>query len=146
VRIVRQWLRADPAQRPSTDADRQRKLRSDALTAVPYGPLWCWSLQGEDAVFFSQETIVWEGTVPRVVDGRGACVARCEVQTVLRESDDSHTTPPVQCGEVAGLDHRGRLLCDWHMHEAWTCARCGTFLPSGEGGYCAQACAEKEDA
>jgi hypothetical protein len=115
------------------------------MTAVPYGPLWCWSLTGEDTVFFLQKTIVWEGAVPRVVDGAGHCVARCEEQSWLREADGSHTTPPIQCSQLAGVNRHGRFLCDWHMHEAWTCARCGAVLPSGEGDYCSSHCAEAED-
>jgi hypothetical protein len=34
------------------------------MTAIPHGPLWCWSLLGEDAVFFSQQPLVWEGAAP----------------------------------------------------------------------------------
>src|SRR5262249_52196103 len=125
------------------------------MTYVPYAPLWCWALQGEDVMFFSQPTesslcrparlepdgTLWLDT-PTVhrFPPPGPCVARCQHETrfVLEdavydlEDPEPSLTPPIQCGRVARVGPDGRWLCDTHYALAWTCAWCLGPLPPAE--------------
>jgi len=127
------------------------------MTYVPYAPLWCWALQGEDAMFFSQPTethlslpavvdpdgSLWLDTPTRYAFPRsGPCVARCQDESRFVLDDAAHDaacargdwttglTPPIQCGQVARLDPDGRFLCDYHYARNWLCVRCQAPLPS----------------
>ena len=87
---------------------------------VPYDPLWTWTLYaGEDGQLFSQPTMAWYGDRLLPVVNDGACVARCQCHTWITEADDSHTTHPIQCGQVAGLAPDGSYLCDFHRAQCW---------------------------
>jgi hypothetical protein len=48
---------------------------------------------------------------------------------------------PCQTLAVAGVDERGRHVCDGHWLFLWTCAGCGAWLPEGNSGYCSPQCA-----
>jgi hypothetical protein len=117
------------------------------MTYFPYGPLWCWVLQGEDPLFFSQPTLAWLPGEVRFLTDRVACVARCQEETQFVMDDQAYDldhqrglTPPVQCGRVASLDPRGRFFCDYHRLCHWECYHCRAALPHGEGGFCTPAC------
>ena len=131
------------------------------MTYVPHGPLWCWALQGADALFFSQptETFLYTDTPTRYTfPGRGPCVARCQHETrfvnteVVWDMDQDPQPPclpPVQCGRVARLDPTSRFLCDLHYRQEWICSWCDAPLPApaqqltGADGwsYCSPPCA-----
>jgi hypothetical protein len=107
---------------------------------VPYGPLWTWNVLGDDVQYFSQTTVIWDGSAMVPIRGNGSCVARCTSHVWTSEPEGRHKTHPIQCGQVAGIDAHGRYLCDWHWHCAWECRHCYASLPHGEGGYCSAAC------
>jgi hypothetical protein len=44
------------------------------MTLVPYGPLWCWNLSGENAVYFSQPTLEGDSMSLVPISGAGTCV------------------------------------------------------------------------
>ena len=133
------------------------------MTYIPEVPLWCWVLEGENLMFFSQPTHAYLCEPPHLApDGRflalgasetrwldalPACVARCQHQTQFFMDDtpvDSDTparlTPPIQCGVVAGVDALGRYLCHVHLGAYWTCHHCHAPLAAGMGGFCSPAC------
>ena len=120
------------------------------MTYIPHGPLWCWMVQGPDAVYFSQPTMAWLSGEVLWLTQRTACVARCQQYYQFRLDDapydlgdpSSGLTSPVQCGGVAGVDLQGRYFCDYHLSCHWTCAHCHAYLPHGEGGLCSEACRE----
>ena len=113
------------------------------MTYIPHGPLWCWMVQGPDAVFASQPTQTYLSGEYRVFTDRAGCVARCQhTDQFLLEKEPLRLTFPVQCGTVAGVDLHGRYLCDYHLHCHWECDSCDAFLPEGTGGYCSEACRE----
>jgi hypothetical protein len=111
------------------------------MTYIPQIPLWCWVLQGADALFFSQPThallceppqltadgrfLALGALETRWLDGLGACVARCQHTTQFVMDDgpgemDPLTealTPPIQCGVVAGVDALGRYFCHVHLDD-----------------------------
>jgi hypothetical protein len=115
-------------------------------------PLWCWALQGESAVFFSQPTHALECTpVPAGPDGAWepptletrrfpptVCVARCQDESrfvmdepAWRQGDLARgLTPPIQCGHIGRLDAEGRFLCDMHYAKTWLCTQCGAYVPA----------------
>jgi hypothetical protein len=104
--------------------------------ALPSSPLWYRNVLGEDALYFSQPAGLWGG----------ACVARCTIVMLMSEHNGIHTLYPMQCGQIAGIDAHGRSLCAWHWHCCWECQHCGVVLPSGEGGYCSDACRDTAEA
>jgi hypothetical protein len=123
------------------------------MTYIPVEPLWCWVLTGADQMFLSQPTMAWgEGEAYFFTDWR-ACVARCQHETQFYLDDQPYAldtgaglTPPVQCGQVASLDTRGRYFCGYHMQTRWACFHCHALVPDGEGGFCSQACRADFDA
>ena len=139
------------------------------MTYIPEVPLWCWVMQGEDALFFSQPTHAFLCEPPllaadggfltvgasetRWLDALSVCVARCQHQTQFCLDDQPYNldtgaglTPPVQCGHVARVDRRARYFCDYHMRTRWECYHCHAVLPHGEGGFCGEACRADFDA
>ena len=70
---------------------------------APHGPVWCWNVLGADAQYFSQPTVFWYGSVLLPFPRSLACVARCSHVFWMSEPDDSAITPPIQCGQVAGV-------------------------------------------
>jgi|SRR6266567_3176005 len=107
---------------------------------VPHIPLWCWNILGEDAQFFSQPTMAWDGDRCITISGDGSCVARCSIHTWMTEADGSHTTHDIQCGQVAGLAPDGTYLCDYHFYKCWTCRHCHTLLQRETDTWCSAAC------
>jgi hypothetical protein len=101
-------------------------------------PLWFWKLTAEDLQYYSHP-------ITALLVGRD-CVfthrdepwgARClHVPVLLRPFQEMARTIPIHCGHVAGLDAKGRYLCEEHMRQAWYCYKCSAFLPAGEYGLC----------
>src|SRR5438552_3132112 len=115
------------------------------MTMVPYGPLWCWSLLGEDAQFFSQPPFAWEGSdFVQLREDRG-CIARCAFASWMAEADDSHRTGLIQCAQVARLTPDGQHLCQYHFWVLWCCRVCNAVLSSQEDTYCSPLCAASDD-
>ena len=100
------------------------------MTQVPYGPLWCWGLQGDDALYLSQRTHAWSlGSVVRFLDT--TAVSRCQAISTLGEHDGSYTTPPIQCGCIAGPMPDGTTLCAFHGGAMDACAWCSELAAAG---------------
>jgi len=146
------------------------------MTYVPRVPLWCWALQGAEAVFFSQRTHAELALpVPPGPDGMfrigevetrwfdtRTCVARCQYETIFIMDDAAEARgeharsrmPPIQCGHVARLDPTGRFLCGFHYDKAWRCGLCQEPRPAAgpvgftdEGwGLCSVACVQASEA
>jgi hypothetical protein len=141
------------------------------MTCIPDGPPWCWALQGEDVVFFSQPTEAYlclppvefpDGTVElgesetRRFPSAGPCVARCQHETRFYcDTTADGPTLPVQCGHVARwIPRAGCFLCDTHYQIYWCCVWCEAPLERDaaiavrgfEGGFCSQACALQGEA
>lgn len=114
------------------------------MTLVPYGPLWCWNLSGEDAVYFSQPTLGGDGPSLVPISGAGACVARCHFASRLGEPEGDIWTCDIQCARVATLAPDGTYLCVYDVERFWTCQECGAWLPDGHGG-CCDGCQQQED-
>jgi hypothetical protein len=107
---------------------------------VPTGPLWCWNVQGADAVFFSQPTHYWAGGRTVQVAPRGPLTARCQLQSWLEEHDGTGRTHPIQCGYVAGLTPDGTYLCERHAttynDDELVCAWCNELQAAGSTKFC----------
>ena len=110
---------------------------------IPKTPLWCLDLD-EDEQYLSQPTGIWMGHEFLVCTQRNApCIARCTVAMPwVARAGEPQGGWLIQCGEMAGLDAKGRHLCAAHMATHWQCLRmdCGAFLPHGEGGFCSEMC------
>ena len=104
---------------------------------VPDGPLWCWNMQGEHIVFFSQPTVVISGKFTRHFPARGPLAARCQFQTRLQEADGSVDTYPIQCGRMAMPRPDGTYHCTFHAVPSYLeCARCEELAAQGETKSC----------
>lgn len=107
------------------------------MTMVPYGPLWCWNVQGEDVVYFSQPTLAPVGPRPVLVSERTGCVARCQFQSWLEEMDGSTRTHAIQCGRVPQLTRDGEYRCTFHHPERLqSCAWCDELAATGSTKAC----------
>src|SRR5438477_267800 len=119
------------------------------MTMDPYDnpwhiPNWCWTLIGEDALFFSKPTAPGPYTAPFAQRG---CAARCTLKYGLAgttvEDLVAGRTPAIQCGDLATRTPDGGWLCSSHVALLWECQICGALLPEGGGGSC-QDCQTKE--
>ena len=102
----------------------------------PHGPLWCWGIQGDDAVFFSQPSHVWRGGTYMPFP-KDRALLRCAFHEYLAELDGSYQTPAIQCGHIAHMDTTGMALCEEHSGAMdGSCAWCEEMAATGLSQAC----------